>query len=114
MADEFDRFLKSALAPPERMPDRKFVARVQAGVGLEERLASQKSALVRDLLTQLVALAAVAAGLWFIGRAEPVASWFTQSPAAGLAILLVGFGSLVALLGQRPLRGGALSKLNAS
>lgn len=102
MADEFDRFLESALAPPDRLPDRKFVARVQARIALEERLAAQHSALVHDLLKQLLALAAVAAGLWWIGRAAPVASLFSQSPAVGLAILTTLFSLLVVLLGRRP------------
>ena len=106
MADEFDRFLESALAPPDRLPDRKFVMRVQARIALEERLAARHSALVRDLLTQLIALAAVAAGLWWIGRAAPVANWFSQSPAAGLAILLALFGLLVLLLGRRSAGSG--------
>ena len=107
MADEFDRFLKSALAPADRLPDRKFVERVQAGIALEERLTAQRSGLIRELVQELMALAAVAAGLWFIARAEPVAIWFTQSPATGLSILLVAFGGLVALFGQRPLRSAA-------
>lgn len=102
MTDEFGRFLEAALAPPDRLPDRKFVARVQAGIALEERLAAQRSALIRDLLVQLIALGAVAVGLWWIGRAAPVASWFSQSPAAGLAILLALFSLLVVLLGRRP------------
>src|SRR5215212_4385700 len=99
MADEFDHFLKSALAPSERLPDRRFVTRVQAAIALEERLAAQRSSLLRELARQLVALAAIAAGLWWIGRAPPVASLFAESPAVGLAILLAAFAFLVAILG---------------
>lgn len=101
MADEFDRFLASALAPEERLPDRNFVARVQAAILLEERLAAERSSLTRGLITQLVALAAVAAALWWIGREDPVAGLFSESPALGLAILLTGFACLVGLFSRR-------------
>jgi len=101
MADEFDRFLSSALSPPESAPDRKFVARVQARIALEDRLAAQRSSLIRSLTHQLVALLAVAAALWWIGRAAPVASWFADSPSIGTAILLAAFACLVGLLALR-------------
>ena len=101
MADDFDRFLASALAPEDRLPDRKFFARVQAAILLEERLTAQRWWLMRGLATQLVALAAVAAGLWWIGRAGPLADWFAESPAFGLAILLTGFGCLIGLFSRR-------------
>ena len=101
MADEFDRFLAAALAPEERAPDRRFVARVQAAILLEERLAAQRSSVLRGLATQLVALAAVAAALWWLGRAAPVAGWFGESPALGLGVLLTGFACLVGLFSLR-------------
>jgi hypothetical protein len=102
MADDFDRFIASALAPPERAPDRQFVARVQAVVALEGRLAAQRRLLLPELLKQLAALSAVAAALWWIARAAPVASRFAESPALLLAILLAAFGLLVALFSSRP------------
>src|SRR5690242_601154 len=101
MADEFERFLASALAPGDRLPDRNFVARVQAAILLEERLKAQRWMLLRGLATQLVALAAVAVALWWIGRAALLADWFAESPAIGLAILLTGFGCLVGLFSSR-------------
>lgn len=99
MADAFDRFLESGLAPPERDPDRHFVARVQAMIALEERMAAQRRSIAGALLRQLLGLLAVGAAAIWIGRAAPVASWFDQSPAAALAVLLIAFGSLVALFG---------------
>jgi hypothetical protein len=97
MADEFDRYLASALAPENRMPDRGFVARVQSVIALEEALSVQRRALIAGLLKQLAALLAVAAGVWVVGRAEPVANWFAGSPALGLTALLAAFGAAVAL-----------------
>ena len=102
MADEFDSFLKASLAPGERLPDRRFVARVQGAIALEERLARQRRALAASLTSQLAALVAVAAGVWVIGRAEPVAEWLTSTPAIGLAIVIGGFTAAVALFAARP------------
>jgi hypothetical protein len=98
VSDEFDRFLAAALAPQERESDRRFLARVQTAIVIEERLAAQRSSLMRDLALQLVAVAAIAAALWWLGRAAPVASWFGESPALGLAILMAMFACVIVLL----------------
>jgi hypothetical protein len=100
MADRFDEFLATSLAPPERPGDRTFIARVQSAIAVEEQLAAQRRALLTQFVQQLVVVATVAIALWWIGRAEPVASRFAQSPALGLALLLTGFGLLVALLSK--------------
>jgi|tagenome__1003787_1003787.scaffolds.fasta_scaffold20888712_2 hypothetical protein len=105
MADEFDRFLVHALAPEERLPDRRFVGRVQALIALEEQLAAQRRSVIGILLKQVLALAAVAAAVWWVGRAAPVAGWVAESPALGLAISVTAFGLLVALLTFRPGEG---------
>ena len=97
MADGFDHFLSAALAPPEREADRAFVARVQAQIALEERFARERMSLLRDLLQQLVALLAVSAGAWWVGRSAPVAQWARESPATALAILLVAFMFMAAM-----------------
>ena len=102
MADEFDRFLVSALAPPERLPDRRFVARVQTGIGLEERLAAERRALIASFVKQLIALIAVALAVWLIGRAPMIADGWAQAPALGLAIILALFAFLVALFSSQP------------
>jgi len=102
MADAFERFLADSLAPPQRTPDRRFVSIVHSRILLEDRLAAERRTLVADLIKQLAALIAVAAALWFMGRAAPVAEWFAQHRAAGLAALLVAFGLLIALLSRRP------------
>ena len=101
MADDFDRFLSEALAPPERLPDRRFVASVQARVALEQSLARQRRQLLAGLLSQLAALLAVAAGIWVLVRAQSVAEWFASSPSLGLAALLLGFALAIALFSRR-------------
>jgi hypothetical protein len=91
MADDFDRLLADRLVPLERDADRAFVARVQARIGLEERFGAERRSLIRDLMQQLVALLAVGAGAWWLGRSAPVAAWAIESPATALAILLAAF-----------------------
>jgi hypothetical protein len=98
MADEFDRFLAAGLAVPERDPDRGFVRIVQARIALEQRLAAERSALLRGLAVQVGALAALAAGMLLIARAPAVADFTAQSPAVALAGLLAGFSLWIALI----------------
>jgi hypothetical protein len=100
MDKDFDRFLDAALAPPERLPDRRFVAGVQTRIALDDRLARERAALIGALVKQLAALLAVAADLWMLGRAAPVASFGAQSPAVALLVLLGVFGCAVALFAQ--------------
>jgi hypothetical protein len=102
MADEFERFLGAALAPPEREPDRRFVLRVQAHIALEERFAARQRALIIGLAKQVAALLVVAVSIWWVARAGPVADWFARSPALALATLLAGFIFLVGTLSFTP------------
>src|SRR3954463_5266069 len=100
MADEFDTFLRDALAPPERGPDRGFVARVQTHITLEERLRAERHAVLRQLGMQELAITAVAAGLLWLGRAPAVADFFERRPEIALPALLVGFTLLILLVGS--------------
>jgi len=105
MADPFDQFLARSLAPEQRLPDRRFVAQVEARILLEEQLERERRALVANVIKQLIALLAVAAAAWMIGNAGPVAEAFAQTPAVGLLLLLVAFGFVVALF-SRPTASG--------
>jgi hypothetical protein len=97
MADEFERFLAEALSPAARAPDRSFVSRVQARIALDERLRHERSAMLRTLAIEVLAIAAVGAGLVWLTQAKPVAGFFADSPAVALAALILGFGFLVLL-----------------
>lgn len=101
MSEDFDRFLASALAPAERGPDRGFVGSVQMRIALEERLAAERRSLSLDLLKQLAGLVAIAAAIVCLARAAPVADFSAQSPALVLAILLIAFAFVIALLSMR-------------
>jgi cell division protein FtsX len=110
MADEFERFLASSLAPPERLPDRRFVAAVHVRIELEHQLKQQRNELAASLGYQLIALFAVTAGVWWIARAAPIAAWLSEFPAVAFAVLLVAFALLVALISRS--RFVALTMLN--
>ena len=99
MADAFDDWLGSSLVAPERLPDRRFVAGVQARIALEEQLAAEDRAVLARLASQLAALIAVAVALWIVGRAAPVADWFAHSPLAGTLMLAAVGGFVVLVLG---------------
>ena len=101
MAEDFDAFIASALAPAQRDADRRFVARVQAHIVLEERLARERRAMIVRLGEQLLALCAVAVAVWLISRAAPVAEMFAKSPAAVLSVLLAGFAFVLRVFSLR-------------
>ena len=100
MADRFDEFLSSSLAPAERLPDRRFVAAVQARIVLEEQLARERRTVVAGLLAQLAGLAAVAAAIWVIGNAAPIAESWARFPGVGTLLLLLAFGFVVAMFSR--------------
>jgi uncharacterized membrane protein YczE len=102
MPDEFERFLASSLAPPERLPDRWFVAAVQARVELEERFARQRRQLIGSFAVQLVALFAVSCGLFWFASSAPVDGWFAKFPTVGIGLVLIAFVPLIALFGRAP------------
>lgn len=98
MADPFDSFLAEALAPPSRHPDRGFVARVQAAVALEARLEAERRSILRRFLAELIALVAVAGGLVWAARAEPLMAIASESPWLLMCGLLSIFVLIVAAL----------------
>ena len=102
---ELDLLLREALAPPERPADRGFVIRVDQAVAEAERYRRWQAGLVRQLVTEALALAAVAASLVVISQVPEVTSALAATPGliwpALVALLL--FGLLVRG------RGGALA-----
>lgn len=102
MADPFDRLLAEVLAPPEREPDRQFVRVVQTRIALEEQLARERWRLLSRLGFQVVALAAVAAGVLLLARSPELAGFAAESPGLALAILLAGFSFVIAVLASSP------------
>ena len=102
MADPFESLLAEALAPPERAPDRSFVRAVQTRIALEDQLDRQRRRLLSRLGFQVLALAAVAAGVLLLARAPELAESAAESPGLALAILVGGFSFVIAILASAP------------
>lgn len=98
MGDEFDRMLKAALGPGDGEEDHRFVARVSAAIRMDEQLRAARQAILRALIVKLIALGAVAAALLWVGQAPAIRNFVGETPSLALAILVLGFGALVALL----------------
>jgi sterol desaturase/sphingolipid hydroxylase (fatty acid hydroxylase superfamily) len=96
MDDEhLDILLGEALAPPERPTDRGFVLRVERSVAEEQRYRKWRAALLRQLATEALALAAVGGSFAFIARVPAVEAMLTVAPGliwAALVLLLLLWG----------------------
>ena len=91
MTDEFDTFLRKALAPEERLPDRNFVARIQAEIAFDRDLAGLRRRALRKISTDLLVLVGLTLGLLWVAQA-PEASRYLEKSSAVLAALLCMFG----------------------
>lgn len=100
MAEDFDRLLASALTPPERIPDRRFVAGVQARIALEEQLAQDRRSVWTAFWKQFLGVGAVAAGLGVVSRTAPVAGLAEEFPALALASLLAAFAFVLLVVSR--------------
>jgi hypothetical protein len=113
MADHFESFLAEALSPPARGPDRRFVARVEARVKLEARLEAERRSIVRRFGIELVALLALAAGLAWAARAQPIMALAAESPWLLMCALLSIFGLLVVVLSSPGPVAPSLARMKA-
>ncbi|NUT01588.1 MAG: hypothetical protein HOP96_11495 [Sphingomonas sp.] len=102
MTDAFDDFLAQALDPAGREPDRAFVARVQARIRLEERIALERRSLLSGLAVQVLGIGVIAAALWWLSRSPAIASFASESPAVLLVALLAAFSFVIVLFASRP------------
>jgi hypothetical protein len=90
--EDLDILLRAALAPPEGPADRGFVLRVERSVAEEERYRRWRAALLRQLATEALALAAVGGSFAFIAQVPAVEAALTDAPGliwAALVLLLL-------------------------
>jgi hypothetical protein len=90
--EEFDSLLGEALAPPDRPADRGFVLRVERSVAEEERYRRWRRALLRQLATEAMALAALGCSFAFIAQIPAIAIALNAAPGlvwAALVFLLL-------------------------
>jgi hypothetical protein len=101
----FDQLLGEALAPPERPADRGFVVSVERAVAESERYRRWRRALLRQLVSETLALAAVAASLAFIAQVPAVRDTLEKAPGLAWSALLALLLFWMLLRG----RGGAVA-----
>lgn len=101
MADDFDAFLSEALAPPDGEADRAFVRRVQAQIRLDAHLRAERGGVLKLLALQVLGVAALAAGGFWISRSPAVAGFAGESPAILLTVLLAVFSFVILLFSER-------------
>jgi hypothetical protein len=93
--EELDILLNEALAPPEGAADRGFVLRVERSVAEEERYRKWRAALLRQLATEALALAALGGSFAVIAQVPAVEAMLTEAPGliwAALVLLMLVWG----------------------
>jgi hypothetical protein len=83
-----DALLAGALAPAERSPDRRFVARVDRAIAEVERYRSARARLLRRLASEALAIGALAASLAVLARAPAVRQALVEAPSLAWPLLL--------------------------
>jgi hypothetical protein len=101
MTDGFDDFLAARLSPPEREPDRAFVARVQARILVDEAMRAQRAGILSQLSQEILAVVAVAAAFLLLSRSPSAAAFLAESPALVLLALIGLFSLLIGLFALR-------------
>ena len=97
-SEDFDRFLAQSLAPPERMPDSKFVGRVRQQILLEKLRRRSLAKTFERLGVELLSILAVGCALLAVGAGSGIADSEGDIPAgalAGIAILFAGWVAVV-------------------
>ncbi len=98
--DEFDRFLAQSLAPPERMPDGKFIGRVGQQIRLEKLRRRSRAKMFERLSIELLSVIAVGCGLMAVGAGSNIADSAGNVPAVALAGMAILFAFWVTVVSR--------------
>ena len=88
---ELDALLKAELAPPKGPADMAFVGRVDRTIAVAERYRTARQALQRQLMSEVLAIAAIGACLAFLSRVPAVREAFTAAPGLTFTALAGSF-----------------------
>ena len=100
-SDEFDRFLAQSLAPPNRVPDKQFLARVSQQIVLDKLHRRARAKMFERLGVELLSIVAVGAGLIAVGAGTNIADSAGAVPAVALAGMVILFGFWVTLVSRQ-------------
>lgn len=96
--DALDRQIAALFAPAERIPDEAFVARVEAAVLAEQRLAAARQRAWRRFTVECLASSAVVAAFYLLWRLSPELTLedLSITPAwAAMLVLFLWFGTVL-------------------
>lgn len=86
---ELDALLKRELAPPAGLAEPAFVARVDRAVAEAERYRQWRSRILRQLMTELAAAAAIGGSFAFVAQAPEVRDTLARAPGLAWPALLL-------------------------
>ena len=107
-SDGFDLFLAQSLAPPNRVPDQQFLARVSQQVQLDKLRRRARSKMLERLGVELLSILAVGSGLIALGAGTDIADSAGNAPAMAVLGMVVLFGFWVTVVSRKQ-RVGTLS-----
>ena len=99
--DAFDHFLAQVLAPPNRVPDQQFLARVSQQLVLEKLRRRARAKMFERLGVELLSILAVGAGLLAVGAGADIADSAGAAPATALAGMFIFFAAWVTLVSRK-------------
>jgi hypothetical protein len=88
---QFETLLHDGLAPPERRADRVFTVKVERAVAEAELYRSWRRALLRQFVSEGLAMAAIGASLATLSQIPGVRSAIDQAPGLIWPLLLMLF-----------------------
>ncbi len=100
-ADEFDLFLAQSLAPPQRVPDRQFLARVSQQILLDKLRRRARAKMFERLCVEVLSIVAVGCGLLAVGAGTNIADSAGNIPPVALVGMVILFGFWVTLVSRK-------------
>lgn len=100
-ADDFDALLARSLAPPERMADARFIARVDQQIQLDALRRISRSRLFERLGVELLSIVGVSCGLLAAGVGTKLADSAGNFPATALAGMVILFSLWVTVVSRQ-------------
>jgi hypothetical protein len=99
--DGFDRFLAQSLAPPDRVPDKQFMARVSQQILLAKLQRRARAKMFERLGVEVLSIVALGCGLLAVGGGTDIADAAGNIPPMALIGVLILFGLWVGLVSPK-------------
>ena len=99
--DAFDRFLAQSLAPPDRVPDKQFMARISQQILLDKLRRRARANMIERLGVEMLSIVAVGCGLLAVGAGTDIADSAGNIPPAAVVGMVILFGFWVTLVSRK-------------